>query len=83
MKTIAIFLAFICLKASAQYFGDAKECHINVNDNLLPVEYDARVNASFKFSVNGSCSGTLINRYVNNQNGSVTLTVSSGLQFQL
>jgi len=58
----------ICIRAAAQDFGDAKECHINVNDNLLPVEYDPRVNATFKFSVNGSCSGTLINRYVNNNN---------------
>ena len=69
MKTFLIFsliiLSNIVLKA--QTFLESKECNRNINE-LLPLGTSVKTSllnsSTFKFDINGSCTGTLVNRYI-------------------
>lgn len=69
-KLIACFLGIILINSSyAQDWQDSGDCHQNVNDFSLNNNHRNNViSATVKLSVEGSCTGTLINRNTNDYN---------------
>jgi hypothetical protein len=71
MKTFFLFFQFslTTLVLNAQGFLESKECNRNVNDLLTgggAVTTPWLNSSTFKLIINGSCTGTLVNRYINN-----------------
>jgi len=64
---IFIFVIMYC-EVSCQSFGNSEDCQKNINDvfqNGTNATSNIINGSTFKFFINGSCTGTLVNRYIN------------------
>jgi len=70
---------------SCQSFSNSEDCQKNINDvfqNGTNATSNIINGSTFKFFINGSCTGTLVNRYINSSEmGFYFLTASQDVSF--